>query len=335
MKVLVTGGTGFLGSHCVAALARAGHDLRLLVRNPQKIGPSLAPHDVTVDDYAVGDMADESAVSAALEGCDAVVHAAVTMYGDAGVRDANIAGVHNVVGGAAARGIDPIIYISSVGSMFPPPGPIATADDPVVALETTYGHSKSEGERVARALQADGAAITTLYPGGINGPHDPVLGETSRGIRDAVRLFFPISPTGGVSIVDVRDLAILVTKSLEKGAGPRRFMTGGHFVTWSEFADACTRVTGRRMWRVPAPPFLLRASGRFLDALKTVVDFDYPLTHEAALFMTQLTPVDSRPVCEAFDFAFRPLDDTVRDTLRWLFDIGELSARAAGDAARK
>jgi len=334
VKVLVTGGTGFLGSHCVSALVRAGHEVRLLARSPEKIGPALAPHDVRVADYAVGDMADGDAVASAIQGCDAVVHAAVTMYGDSTVLDANIAGVQNVVGGAIEAGIDPVVYVSSVGSMFPPPGPMVTADDPVVALETTYGRSKSEGERLARALQADGAPITTIYPGGIYGPHDPVLGETIRGLRDCLRFILPVPPTGGVSVVDVRDLASIVVASLERGRGPRRFIAGGHFVTWAEYADLCALVTGNAMWRVPATPGILRTTGRLLDAAKRLVSFDYPLTEEAALFMTQLTPCDSRPVTQELGAEFRPIEETLRDSIRWLFDIGELSERVAGKAAK-
>jgi len=68
MRVLVTGGSGFVGSHSVKALVEHGHDVRLLVRSPGK-----APGDVA---HVVGDVTDRDAVHRALEGCDAVLHAA-------------------------------------------------------------------------------------------------------------------------------------------------------------------------------------------------------------------------------------------------------------------
>ena len=77
MRVLVTGGTGFVGSHTVAALIAAGHEVRLLVRSPDRIAPALRPLGVTERlDHLVGDVTDPSSVARALEDCDAVVHAA-------------------------------------------------------------------------------------------------------------------------------------------------------------------------------------------------------------------------------------------------------------------
>src|SRR6266536_214253 len=74
VKVLVTGGTGLVGSHTAAAIVRAGHDVRLLVRRPEQVPASLGPLGLEVSDVVVGDVLDERAVSRAVEGCAAVVH---------------------------------------------------------------------------------------------------------------------------------------------------------------------------------------------------------------------------------------------------------------------
>jgi dihydroflavonol-4-reductase len=335
MRVLVTGGTGFLGAHCVEAIVAAGHSVRLLVRSPAKVDALFGPLGVRIDEVMPGDMADARSVAVALAGCDAVLHAAATMYGGEDVYAANLAGVRNVVCGAIDRGLDPVIYISSVGAMFPPPGPVATVDDPIGDLATVYGRSKAEGERIARDRQTRGAAITTLYPGGIYGPRDPGLGEATRGLRDAIRFGWPITRGGGVSIVDVRDIADLVVRCLEPGWGPRRFMAGGHFVTWAEFAAHCERLTGRPMRRIPTPAGLVRFAGRALDLVRKIRPIDFPLTHEAALFLTQLTPCDSEPTCRALDFRFRSTDETLTDAIRWLAEIGQLEAGRAGRLAAR
>lgn len=335
MRVLVTGGTGFLGAHCVEAVVAAGHSVRLLARNPAKVEALFGSLAVRIDEVVAGDMADERSVAAAFAGCDAVLHAAATMYGGEDVYESNLAGVRHVIGGAIERGIDPVLYISSVGAMFPPPGPIATVDDPIGDLATVYGRSKAEGERMVRAWQAGGAPITTLYPGGIYGPRDPGLGEATRGLRDAIRFGWPISRSGGVSIVDVRDLAALVVACLEPARGPRRFMAGGHFVTWPEFASHCERLTGRPMRRIPAPAPLVRFAGRALDLLRRIAPIDFPLTHEAALFLTQLTPCDSEPTCRALGFEFRSTDETLSDAIRWLSEVGQLDAGRAGQLAAR
>jgi nucleoside-diphosphate-sugar epimerase len=329
MKVLVTGGTGFIGSHSAAALVRAGHQVRLLIRDPTKIDRVLKPRSIEIDDYVIGDMSDTNAVRTALGNCDAVLHAAAALYGGAEVFDANVRGVRNTLGIGHELGLDPILYISSIAAMYPPLGDRITIDDPVSHLETTYGRSKAEGERYARELQASGAPVVTIYPSGVFGPNDPGPGESMKGLRDAIRFGWPIT-TSSISIVDVRDVARVVAASLESGRGPRRFMTGGHFVNWSELADICDELTGRRTLRVPVSPTLLRGVGRLLDLAKKFVPFEYPLTHEAALMMTQFVPCDSRATKQQLGVGFRSTAQTLADGIRWLYETGQISPRVAG-----
>ena len=75
MKVVVTGGTGFVGSHAVGALVRRGHEVRVLARKPEMVGPVLAPLGVTAE-AVLGDVTDSESVAAALDGFDGVIHAA-------------------------------------------------------------------------------------------------------------------------------------------------------------------------------------------------------------------------------------------------------------------
>lgn len=333
MRVLVTGGTGFVGSHAVAAMKAAGHEVRLLVRNAARIDRVLKPRGIQIDDYRVGDMTDADSVRSALSGCDAVVHAAATFYGGEEVLEANVGGVRNAVGIACELGLDPVVYISTIAAMYPPRGDRISVDDPVVNLQTTYGRSKAAGERYVRELQAAGSPVVSIYPAGVFGPDDPGPSELMKGLRDGMRFGWPITATG-VSIVDVRDLASVVVAALESGRGPRRFMSAGHFVDWSELADLCERLTGRRVLRIPLPPPLLRGVGRLLDLTKKFVSFDYPLTHEAALMMTRFVPCDSRATLEQLGVRFRPTEETLRDGIRWLHETGQISARLAGKLAR-
>ena len=86
MKVLVTGGTGFVGSHSVKAILDAGHDVRLLVRSPGRVAPALEPLGVGGVDHLVGDATDAESVRKAMDGCNGVLHAAAVFSYDA--RDA-------------------------------------------------------------------------------------------------------------------------------------------------------------------------------------------------------------------------------------------------------
>src|SRR5580693_8553566 len=99
LRVLVTGATGFVGSHTAAALCHAGHEVRVLARDPSRVSPALDPHGVTAE-IVVGDMTDGTAVGAAIAGCDAVIHAAGEIGVDSGtgpVTSVNLDGARTVI----------------------------------------------------------------------------------------------------------------------------------------------------------------------------------------------------------------------------------------------
>ena len=76
MKVLITGGTGFVGAWTAKAVQLSGHQVKFLVRNPDRLHTSAAQIGVDVGDHVVGDIGDSDSTAAALRGCDAVIHCA-------------------------------------------------------------------------------------------------------------------------------------------------------------------------------------------------------------------------------------------------------------------
>ncbi|MFA1538937.1 nitroreductase family deazaflavin-dependent oxidoreductase [Actinomadura monticuli] len=337
MRIFVTGASGFVGSHTVRALLAAGHRPRALVRDPGKAARVLrsvgvAPEDV---ELVTGDMLDADAVSAALAGCDAAVHAAAAIGVTGGDRDlveVNVRGTRNVVGGAVAQGLAPVVHVSTIGVFVPPSGPVITANDALASPRTDYGKSKLAAERYVRGLQEDGAPITIVYPGGVCGPDQPVLDALMEGLAAALGKVWPL-PGGGVSVIDVRDLGEALARSVEARQGPSRWVLGGHYLTWREYADLCDRLTGVRCRRVPVPSRVMLGLGSALDAAKRVRHFDYPLTRDAAEFMVTLVPTDDRPILEALDLTLRPVEETIADGLRWLARSGHLNPRRAGRLA--
>jgi len=331
MKILLTGSSGLIGSHAAVALAAAGHQLRFFGRDGSKIERVLSGRGLTAEDIAIGDMRDAGAVTAALRGCDALLHAAavIEIGRSKSIYDANVAGTCNVLGGAAGLGLDPIVYLSSVTAMFPPKHDSVSVADPVGHLETGYGRSKAQSERYARLLQDRGLPVVTVYPGAVYGPDDPGFGLGSMGLCERVRWGWPMT-VGGMSNVDVRDLAAVVAATMAPRIGPRRFMAAGHFLTWPQEADLCERILGKKVkrWRAPAPA--LRAAGRLVDLLQRVVpSFSYPLTHEASLLITKSRPCDSQATTEELGVEFRACEQTYEDTLRWLVAAGHLPAHYA------
>lgn len=329
MKVLVTGGTGFVGSHASAALGEAGHEVRLLVRDPAKVDRVFAALGAPAPDRVAGDVLDRASIERALDGCDAVVHAAAVVTNErkraAEVLATNPAAARNVLGAAVAAGIDPIVHVSSVASLFPPPGPLIDPSTPVASPTSAYGRSKVDAEIAARALQDEGAPITIVYPGGVWGPQDPNLTEQVRAAGTLVRSGVPIT-SGGLTVLDVRDLATVITRSVEPGQGARRFLLGGHFFTTPALADVLKEVGGRAR-RLPSPPRALRTLGRVNDLLMRVVPANFSITYEGMVFLTRGVPTDDSATLAALDVTLRPATDTLADTLRWLLAEGHLKPK--------
>jgi nucleoside-diphosphate-sugar epimerase len=161
VRVLVTGGTGFVGSHTVAALAAHGHDIRLLVRSPDRIAPALQPLglDASVD-YVVGDVTDRDSVERALDNCDAVIHAAAVYALDsrayAEITRTNLRATETVLDAAVRKGCDPIVHVSSFVALAQRRATV-TADSPLSRAGGDYVQSKVASEAVARGLQDAGA----------------------------------------------------------------------------------------------------------------------------------------------------------------------------------
>jgi dihydroflavonol-4-reductase len=333
MRVLVTGASGFVGSHAVAALHAAGHEPVLLVRDPDKARRVLAalgmPEPVPIQQ---ADIRDAGAVRDALGGCDAVVHAAAAI-GVTGrgtdLSGPNVKGLANVLDQAAELGLDPIVHISTVAVFVPPAGRIIDTESPLATPRNDYGRTKIEGERHARRLQEAGAPVTIVYPGGVVGPHQPTLDALMEGLRAGLHQGWPIT-TGGVGVLDVRDLAVALARCVAPGRGPRRLLLGGHFLTWAQLADVCDRVTGARGRRFAVPAAALRAAAAALDLVKRVAPIDYPLTRDAAEVMVTMVPTNDEPTLTSLGMRLRPVEETVAEALRWLVRAGHLPEAKAG-----
>jgi nucleoside-diphosphate-sugar epimerase len=339
LHVLVTGGTGFVGSHTVSCLLGADHEVRLLVRDPARVARVLEP--LGVDPAAVeaveGDVTDPAAVAKALSGCDAVIHAAAVVAVDAAsaglMQDVNVGGTRNVLGLAAEEGLDPIVSVSSIAALFPPPGPVLRADGPVHEGGTPYARSKADAERFARTLQADGSPVTIVYPGGVWGPSAPTVGDQLLALLMLARYGVVPDSSGGIPVVDVRDVAATLVAALRPGQGPRRYMLGGTLLSMGELRRLLEEATGRRFLSVPAPGWLLRRAGQFGDLVRSVVSVEFPMTHEAMVILTKMVPSDDEPTLDALGLRLRPVEETLEDTLRWLADAGHLDARHVGRLA--
>lgn len=331
MRVLVTGGTGFIGSHTVVVLRRRGHEVRVLARRPERVGPVLAPLGAPEVEVAPGDMTDAAAVARALEGCDAVVHTAaeIGVAGGTGPSGTgNVDGVRHVVGQAAALGLDPIVYTSTVAAHLPTDDPTITLDTPLAEPLSAYGRAKREAEELVRAWQADGVPVATFVIGGVYGPQSPTLGGSFGALMAALRTFMVVT-RGGMGVVDVRDLAGLIAAAVQPGRGPRRYLAGGRFLTWEAWVAALSEAVGREVATTRMEAQEMIELGRRLDELRRSEEVDLPLSEEAAVIMSAGVPTDDRATLSDLGGEWRPTVETFRDAVAWLVEEGHLPAEPA------
>ncbi|MET0898278.1 MAG: NAD-dependent epimerase/dehydratase family protein [Mycobacterium sp.] len=329
MRVLITGATGFVGAWTAKAVQEAGHQTRFLVRNPDRLRTSAELIGVDISDYVVGDIADPEATAAALAGCDAVIHCAAMVSTDPARADemltTNLEGARNVLGAAAAAGLDPIIHVSSFTALFRPGLEVLHADLPVAGGSDGYGKSKALVEAYARGLQDAGAPVNITYPGMVLGPPaGDQFGEAADGVEASVKMRGVPGRSAAWIVIDVRDLAALHVALLEPGKGPRRYMAGGQRVSVGELASMIGAAADRGLLVYPVPDSALRMVGRVFDVIGDQLPFETPINSAAMQYYTQMPQSDDSPAERDFGITPRDPVSTVADTAAGLRKVGRL-----------
>ncbi len=243
MIVALTGGTGFLGQHVLAALVAAGHRVRALARRPQP--------DCAGVDWVAGALDAPESLAALVAGAQAVVHVAgVVNAPDAAAFDAgNRIGTQAMVDAARAAGVARFIHVSSLAARLP-------------AL-SHYGASKAAAEAVVRA---SGLTWQIVRPPAIYGPGDM---DNLELFRLARRGFMPMPPEGRLSLIHAQDMAALIVAMVEKGeSGAIHEADDGRPGGWGtrEFATAIADAVGARPIILALPPVAIRL-GAWADRL--------------------------------------------------------------------
>jgi nucleoside-diphosphate-sugar epimerase len=338
MLVVVTGGTGYLGSHSIAALTGAGHRIRVLARSPERVAAALEPLGVDPVESVSGDVTDPVAVERALAGAEAVLHAASVFSMDARradeMRSVNVRGTDVVLATAHRLGLDPIVYVSSELALLPPAeGEVLTANSPVKQPSWPYSGSKAEAELVARRYQGEGAPVVSVMPAALWGPNDPHFGEGATRAANVLKRRYPIVMRGGMHIADVRDVAAVLAAVMTRGRGPRSHMVTGEHISLPDLIRALADLTGRRIPFVIMPAWFLAGFGRAADVVQRRVKARLPWDAEGIWVMNCAARCDDAATRTELALEPRPLRDTLADTVRWLVEVGRITPREAGRLA--
>jgi len=328
VKVLITGATGFIGSHIVNQATRNGHDVGVLARDLDKQRNVLNQLGVDLEAISLhqGDMLDTD-WRALLAGYDAVIHAAGIMSKNMADADKlwalNVTASETLLQTAVELGLDPIIHISSFMALFPPEGDVIQADDPVKEPDSMYAKTKAQAERDARALQARGAPVVCVYPASVNGPDDPTVGSGQEFIANGINDGKLLVTEGGLTFTDVRDLGLLIVRLLEPGKGPRRIMSTADYLSHQQIYDLMCELSGKPIDAIRMPGWLMRLIGRIADIKQKVVKGPTPdLTYETAMVLTKCVPQDDAEARAILGTDLLGADRCLRDMVHWMMAEG-------------
>ncbi len=275
MKIVVAGGTGFLGRHISRALLDAGHDVTVLGRSPDKVSaiPQLRGATATK-----GDVTDPGTLSGRLEGAEAVVQAVQFPNHPIELPRKNLTydrydrqGTINLLSEAERSGVGRFVYISGAG-----------AD---AASEKTWYRAKGLAER---ALIGSGIDHAIVRPSWAYGPEDRALNRFVQIAR-----FSPVLPQPGaapqrIQPVYVGDVARSVARVFERAAWNDVYEVGSREVmTMNEVVHTLLDVMGKKRAVLPIPSGLLKMATAPLKALPTP-----PMTPQGIEFATQDGLVD-------------------------------------------
>ena len=316
--MLITGATGFVGSHVLEASAGYKFQVRALVRKPADADRLQAAGIECV----IGSLEDEGSLREAVAGTTAVLHlaAATKARTPADYQRANVAGTQAVIDAMLAADPRPakLIYLSSLAAVGPPrQGRPVTRDDVPRPL-TTYGRTKLAGEKVCE-VAADRFQVAILRAPAVYGPRDRDVFEFFRlANRGVVPL--PRAATGRVQMIHVRDLArsllLAATSSAARGV---YHVAEAQSYGWEEMARMVGRALGRRVRvpRIPTPAIIAAA---------TLNETIFGLMGKSTIFNREKADELTVPgwLCETElarrDFGFEahiPLQEGFNETANW------------------
>jgi dihydroflavonol-4-reductase len=280
MKALVTGANGFTGSHLVKTLVQRGATVVAYVRPSSQLDrlSELPIH------YAYGDITDQLALKAAMEGVDTVFHTAA--YVELGVvnvtkmEQVNIRGTQAVLAAAQAVRVSKMVYCSTIGIYGDTQGQVVdeTFKRTQVGFSSAYDRTKYLAQKAIDAAAQKGFDVVSVMPSGIFGTDDPHFGPVVQlFLKGKLKVW-----AGGdriTGIVHVDDLVEAMILAAERGTRGEHYIISAGEMTTREMFQRFSKATGLAVPReVPKP--IVRLLGELLDPLGRLWGWQPPLSKE-------------------------------------------------------
>jgi dihydroflavonol-4-reductase len=315
-KILVTGGTGFLGAYVIKELAEKGWAVRAIRRGSSP--PAFISADILQQvEWISGDILDVVGLEEAMEGVDGVIHAAAKVSFAGRDRhelfSINVEGTANVVNMALQQNVKRFVHVSSVAALG------RTADGEHVTekkswedskYNTSYAISKFRGEvEVWRGI-GEGLPAVVINPSTILGYGD-WNNSSCRLFRSAFEEF-PWYTTGTNGFVDVQDTARAIVRLLETDISGERYILNGDNWTFRHLFDTMAASFGKKPPAREATPLLAGVAWR-IERIKSLFSGRPALlTRESALIARSSTSFDSGKILQQLPgFKFTPLEETI------------------------
>jgi len=320
-RVLVTGGTGFLGAYIIRQLVEGGYSVRAIRRG--RTQPAFIPDTVWEKvEWVAGDILDIVGVEEAMDGMDAVVHAAAKVsFSDrdrAGIFSTNIDGTANLVNTALALSIQRFVHVSSVAAMGRVGNGECVTEEKVwqdSRYNTTYAISKFRGEMEVWRAIGEGLPAVIVNPSTILGFGD--WNSSSCALFRSAYDEFPWYTEGINGFVDVTDTARAVVRLLESDIVGERYILNSDNWTFRRLFESMAEEFGKKPPTRKATPFLAGIAWRAEKVKSWMSGRPSLLTRESARVARSSTLFDNSKILRQLpDFTFTPLPDTIRGACR-------------------
>lgn len=325
MKVLVTGATGFVGSHLVRLLSAAGHSVRVLYRSARK----LAVLDGLAYEALPAGLDDVEALKRACDGCQMVFHvAAKADYWKDDDREAllrvNVAGTRHVLAAAKAAAVERVIFTSSASTIGIRPGAeLADESEPfnLPPQRFWYAWSKVQAEEAVAQFVADGLDVVILNPTVIIGPGDLNAISGTFVIETARWQWAVPMSAGGLAVIDVRDVTQAHIQAMARGRSGERYILNTANYSYRQWFGMIARAAGVRPPIFSMPNWMLEPTARFIEFSRRL-GLPTPMDANQARLGGTCVYLDGS---KAYSELFVPqidIETSLKDTWQWYAERG-------------